>query len=90
MVVGSRPVVGQVMGQVMGQGARCYARQSSLGVFSVSQIQVNMLHPQEFGHVALYVSPCLEIEREKLPWIKPAELPPEKEGSIKMKTTNDS
>lgn len=86
MVVGSRPVVGQVMGQ----GARCYARQSSLGVFSVSQIQVNMLHPQEFGHVALYVSPCLEIEREKLPWIKPAELPPEKEGSIKMKTTNDS
>ncbi len=61
MVVGSRPVVGQVMGQ----GARCYARQSSLGVFSVSQIQVNMLHPQEFGHVALYVSPCLERERER-------------------------
>jgi hypothetical protein len=79
---------------VMGQGAGYYAEQSLLGVFSVSQIQVNMLHPQEFGHVALYVSPCLqrerEREREKLPCTKPAELPGEKEGSVKMKTTNGS
>jgi hypothetical protein len=50
---------------VVGQGARYYAEQSWLGVFSVSQIQVNALHPQEFGHVALYVSPCLERERER-------------------------
>jgi hypothetical protein len=31
-----------------------------------------------------------EREREKLPCTKPAELPGEKEGSIKMKTTNGS
>jgi len=31
-----------------------------------------------------------EREREKLPCIKPAELPAEKEGSIQMKTTNGS
>ncbi len=56
-MVGSRLVVGQ--------GAGYHAEQSLLRVFSVSQIQVNMLYPQEFGHVALYVSPCLERERER-------------------------
>jgi hypothetical protein len=68
---------------VVGQGARYYAEQSWLGVFSVSQIQVNALHPQEFGPLPIEREREREREREKLPCIKPAELPAEKEAQFR-------